>query len=510
MWSCFLHGVKSMKNKIIIMTSFFFLLRLFILPEISFAVTVADLYPAAKVFDSVTSSLTLPAKIETVTSAIAVDSTVALTLDVVNLSLLAGIAGCAGFVYAGAAFFDYLNSTVNPNVYYDTNTGILSKHVPPVIAPCTGQLGDYYNFIGYYADSGSTWSALHSAGCDGYVNHSIDCPDGHSWPALLCQMTTTPFSYYYGITTGNPPFIVVPAQVSDVSTQLAYDLLHPGGNYNSAVAFALDAVNKTAAIYPTGAAGGSNGGAASMATAGSTLAAQIKAAYNSALTGGQTSAAAAAAASTDPATQADKVVTSTDAKTNTTAAIVAALQSQGLSATQIAAAIAAAEQAQAQGLTQAQAQAAVTAALVSQGVNALAIGAAVATAIQGTYLANPALTQAQVQTAVQAGVTTALHAEFGDNVDAPPDVVPVVPTKLSLTEIMQSFMYSINSLPMMQTLNGLHITSAGSSSLCLNLPADMGGQRCYDCGGWSGTMNMIGDAFFGLTSLMSFIYVFKG
>jgi hypothetical protein len=105
----------------------------------------------------------------------------------------------------------------------------------------------------------------------------------------------------------------------------------------------------------------------------------------------------------------------------------------------------------------------------------------------------------------------ALSNVLGPQAVAPPDIPIVMPDKLSLTTVMQSFMDSINGLPMMQTLHGLAINvSGGTSQLCLALPTDMGGQRCYDCGNFSTTLAMIGNALLGLTTLFSFLYVFKG
>lgn len=132
----------------------------------------------------------------------------------------------------------------------------------------------------------------------------------------------------------------------------------------------------------------------------------------------------------------------------------------------------------------------------------------------GTTIANtaPASDPAGLsQPQVQAAMNDALSNVLGPQAVAPPDIPIVMPDKLSLTTVMQSFMDSINGLPMMQTLHGLAINvSGGTSQLCLALPTDMGGQRCYDCGNFSTTLAMIGNALLGLTTLFSFLYVFKG
>jgi len=178
------------------------------------------------------------------------------------------------------------------------------------------------------------------------------------------------------------------------------------------------------------------------------------------------------------------------------AAVAQALQGQGLSATQIAAAIAAATAGQVAGQTQAQTQAAVAAALAAQGLTAAQIAAAIAAA-------TPALTAAQVQAAVAA----ALNDETG--VSIPLDPTQLLPDKLSLTTILQSFMTSINNLPFLDALRGITVNCSGSSILCVNLPAKYGGNVCYDAAGITGALNGIGSAMLSITTLLSFIYIFR-
>lgn len=178
------------------------------------------------------------------------------------------------------------------------------------------------------------------------------------------------------------------------------------------------------------------------------------------------------------------------------AAIAAALAGQGLSATQIAAAIAAVQTAQG-GLTAAETTAAVSASLQGQGLTAAQIAAAVAAA-------NPALTQTAVQTAVK----SALDDETGTN--DPVDPAIVIPEKLSLTAVMTTFVDTIKALPIYATLNGITINVSGSSTLCINLPSELGGSQCWNGSNMQDGLNMIGSAFLGLTSIISFIGIFKG
>lgn len=93
----------------------------------------------------------------------------------------------------------------------------------------------------------------------------------------------------------------------------------------------------------------------------------------------------------------------------------------------------------------------------------------------------------------------------------PVDPTVVMPTKLSLTNIMTSFVNSIKALPMFATLNGLSINCTGATSnLCMALPAKLGGTTCFDASKMQGSLNTVGSAFLGLTALFSFIYVFRG
>lgn len=177
-------------------------------------------------------------------------------------------------------------------------------------------------------------------------------------------------------------------------------------------------------------------------------------------------------------------------------AVRVALEGQGLNATQIAAAIAAAQAAAAQGLTQAEAQAAVAAALSAAGVTGAGIQSAVSAALTAAGLA----TNAGVQTAVK----NAIDDETG--ITPPTDPTPLVPDKLSLTAVLTSFVASIQALPMFQTLNGLTINCSGSSTLCL---AVLGASYCYDASGMTGALNMIGSALLGLTTIFSFLGIFK-
>lgn len=192
-----------------------------------------------------------------------------------------------------------------------------------------------------------------------------------------------------------------------------------------------------------------------------------------------------------PDTDANKAETLTPAQI--AAAVAAALANQGLSASQIAAAIAAAQSAATGGLTQAE----LASTLSSEGLTAAQIAAAIASA-------NPAISQTQVKTAVK----EAIDDETG--ITPPVDPVISLPDKLSLTTILNDFWASVQALPIFNVLNGITITTSGSSNLCIDLPADYGGQRCYNAANVQDELNMIGSVILGLTTVVSFIGIFKG
>jgi hypothetical protein len=118
--------------------------------------------------------------------------------------------------------------------------------------------------------------------------------------------------------------------------------------------------------------------------------------------------------------------------------------------------------------------------------------------------ATPPITVEQIKGAVK----SALDDTTGAAVPVEPTFTN--PTKLSLTSIMTTFMNSINSLPIMNTLRGISISATGSSVLCLNMPGKYGGNRCWDASNIQGTLNLIGTALLSIVTLLSFIYIFKG
>lgn len=541
-----------MKTKIILIIGFFFLLRFFCIPEISFAVTVADLYPAAKVWDAVAKTIAVPAAVEASGSGGVVSRVVTVVLDSATLGSLAGVALGIGSYYAAGAYIDWLMGTTDPPMFYN-NSGVLVKLGYVGGPSCVSG----YSFVGDFSSAEAAYSAVLSA-CQGFAagggsNNNPGLSTVAGCQVYSCSAGNNNVTHVYAATlngySSQPP-VQVPVGPNDVARQLVAGLAV--GNA-SAIAAAKAVVDKTSSVYPSNSA-------VTPSLKGTTYDQTIKDLYNGKVSAADSSAAQTAADTQTPAENADNAanqansaltqdqltaalqaagLTATQiaaaiAAANTAqgttainAAIVAALQSQGLSATAIAAAIGAVSAVQ--GLTQAQAQAAVAAALAAGHLSALEIATAINTTFPGvtaTQLAaalvtagltatqiaaaikaaNPTLTQDQIQ----AAVTAALAATIGADVAVPEDIPIVVPDKKSLTGVMQTFLAAINSLPMMQTLHGLTINCGGTSSLCINLPSNLGGNQCFDVGPAVGSINMVGQAMLSITTLFMFVWIFRG
>lgn len=99
---------------------------------------------------------------------------------------------------------------------------------------------------------------------------------------------------------------------------------------------------------------------------------------------------------------------------------------------------------------------------------------------------------------------------FGNDVEVPIDPTIQTPNKRNLTAILNSFYNSIQSLPIMSTLNGIAVTASGTSSLCVNLPANYGGNRCWNAANNQADFNMIGSAMLAVVSILSIMFIFRG
>lgn len=477
-----------MRKNVIILLTVFFLFRLFWSIDICYAVTVADLYPAAKTFDAATKVYRVPAAIRTASAIATSESTVVLSMDIAKAANLGALVAGAAIVYGGSQFFDYFNNSINiPNTPYTTSGNqLMYTTVSPVWPPCINKPNQSYIYIGSVASGGYTFvtnagptymaqqscSASEGTGtvscgtCGGtcYSKHLYGC----SGPL---QVGTS--IYIYGIQIATPPAgsqssNTVPASTAQISASLTTGLT--AGNA-AAIYTAGQAIDIAGQVYPSGfPKDGSNPYAITGA-----LGLLLKTIFDSAISSTDVDALNlenSTKTAEENATEAAEI-----AKAGLTAAELAAvLTSQGLTATDIADAIAA----------------------NNPSLTADDIADAIAAA-------NPALTQQEVADAVADGI----GAEFGNDVDPPLDPTILTPTKLSLTTVMGSFMSTINDLPMMQTLQGLTINCSGTSSLCLNLPANLGGNRCYDASGMQGALNMVGSAFLGLTTIFSFVGIFR-
>ncbi len=102
------------------------------------------------------------------------------------------------------------------------------------------------------------------------------------------------------------------------------------------------------------------------------------------------------------------------------------------------------------------------------------------------------------------------NKDEGPNVDIPIDPDVLVPDKLSLTSVFNSFYSGLQSLPMVQTFQGMAITAGGSSSLCVDLPSEFGGNRCMNFSSYGSALNVIGSVLLSMTTLFMMVYLFRG
>jgi hypothetical protein len=428
-----------MKRKIILITGFFFLLRFFCIPEISFAVSVKDLYPAAKVWDAVAQTMSIPAEIEASGVGGVLDRVVTVVMDSATLGSLAGLALGIGSYYAAGAYIDWLMGTTSPPLSFNSS-GNLVKHTFSVSVPaCLSSLGysltssPYY--VGDFSSAQAASDAVRSActagvaAVTGGATYGVyrDTQNGCSVCSCTVSWRTSTYDVPSGVTTyqdhsnlygstvsANPGYDnhESPASPSDVASQLVAGLA--AGTVN-AIAAAKAVVDQTSSVYPSGAV-------VTPSLKGTPIVPQIKAYYDSKL-----NAADVALAQRD-----------VDAQT--------------------------AEQ------------------------NATAAAAEAAAAVSST------------------GLTSIL----GSDVPVPNDIPIVIPDKKSLTGVIQTFIATINTLPIMRTLQGLTIQCGGTSSLCINLPNNLGGHQCFDVGPSAGSINMAGQALLGITTLFMFVWIFRG
>lgn len=483
-----------MKKNVFIILSFFFLFRLFWSVGIAHAGSVVDVYAYKSIYHTVNRALTTPALLRTFTNVAANEKGVSLIINKAGLSSIGGLVISAGIIYGGSALFDYLKSISEPIQYKD---GSLVKTVSHTSKPCPSVLGVYCENTSYLGkvetgtDARNAVSAAAQALTAGCAGSGTYCY--YDTPAQ-CQCNTIsagvaecnggawgvgkPKSYFnagYGLNVPDTSITTQsdePAYPLDVQNALDAGLTLDEVN---AIKAAQDAVVSAATVYDTDIPKAA-GQTARMSEAPEATKTAIKQIFDAAV---DPTEAQAAQDETDAMSSSDytnEVVTNLN-QPLTENQFRNSLEEAGLSKTDI--------------------QAAVDAALKANGITAADL--AVALNQSG------GLTQEQVQTAVK----NAIDSAVGTDVAVPIDPTIIMPTKLSLTTVMGSFMTTINALPMMQTLQGLTINCSGTSSLCLNLPANLGGNRCYDASGMQGALNMVGSAFLGLTTIFSFVGIFR-
>ena len=520
---------------------------------LSYAVTVRDLYPAAKIFNAATKTWSVPAVIEAIGANGIADETVALGLTKAITGGVITTLAIAGAGYVANSYIDWLMGN-NPSMYYDTDTVLkYNTHsitysasqvaIAQMIAynltlpkPCSGVAPNVGTSDGYSFDSAAhaNYPTNYLSGThvfDGctyafnvwYADSSYDCPrTRHYWTTAINQACM-----------GQQDLVTKHPVTPDYLNPLNEAAINNGENPLNTES--PDAIDKAAKIIA-----GGIGAKGAVGTLPRTL-------HDLLLLAVQPADVTAVNNDADNKTAAQNAADAagTNVGNLTQAQLTAALQSQGLSANAIAAAIDAVNKADSmtavgiagaitgalagQGLTQAQQQAAVAAALAAANISAAQIAAAIAAANPSTspaqlaaalaaahlsaadigaavHTANPSLTQEQIEAAVEA----ALAAKMGADVAVPVDVLPTEPDRKSLSGVMTTFLTALSNIPIMNTLRGLTIQCSGTSTLCLNLPSRLGGNACFNAGGATDGINMVGHALLSLTSLFMFVWIFRG
>lgn len=116
---------------------------------------------------------------------------------------------------------------------------------------------------------------------------------------------------------------------------------------------------------------------------------------------------------------------------------------------------------------------------------------------------------AMTEEAEKTKIEDSIEKSLGTASATPVDPTIENPEKKNLTNVLTTFMNQINSLPLLNTLNGITVSCSGTSVLCLNMPSNYGGSRCWDAVPIRGDLNNIGTALLSITSILSFIMIFK-
>lgn len=473
-----------MKTKIILLLSLLFLFRLFFSVEISHAVTVKDLYPASKVYNATSKSWSVPAVIQAIgANGVARESVLLGITKSIGGGLLTSLA-IGGAAYIANSYVDWLMAE-DPPMYYDQD-GILKYNTYTETIVYPAGIDDAFNAY-VLANLPNVCSGNGTKVLDGFDLHSEDhagyetqaASGGWTYQGCTCQYkrwthqvgTSCPnITLHSYATCPLPSTCGTPSSVT-TKNPVTPEYLNPKNEAaltadNGTVKNGVDgAIDKGAALI--------SGGACATAGAG-TLIKKICDAFAAGVDATDaTNLDTKAGTKTAAEVAADETVSNKD--TLTQEQLVSALKSLGLTAAEIAEA------------------------------TGKAVGANVIIP-ENTATNTHSITQDEVETAVGSVVDGLIDAPAGD---LPIDPEILMPTKLSLTTIIGAFMTQLNALPMMNTLHGLTIQCSGTSSLCLNLPAGLGGNKCYDASGMTGALNTIGSALLGLTTVFSFVGIFK-
>jgi hypothetical protein len=325
-------------KKIILVFSFIFI-SIFCQSNISYAVTVSDLYPAAAVIDATTGGVNVPALVSVVGAGGAMVSTaVDLALTSTTVGVLAGVIGAAGLAYGGAMLYNYYTNT---NQAYTIQGGQLMFTTTTYGWPsCIGTQGTN-QFVTNSATYDAAVAAVNAAGAAYIAAHGGTSYYQGTWTTscgvqvvnTLVSNCPAPGCYFRffasvdGTSSNIPPTNTTnPATAAQIGNTLAAGLV--AHEVNAGVA-ALNVVTQAATVFPNR---DPVSGASKLSSAPLQTQADIKAWLNAGITSSQTTAANTAGGATTADQNAANIINAANAPM-TADQFAAALKAAGLTST---------------------------------------------------------------------------------------------------------------------------------------------------------------------------------
>jgi hypothetical protein len=230
-------------KKIIITFSFIFV-SMFFQSGPSYAVTVADLYPAAAVIDAVTGSVSVPALLSVAGVGAMVSQAADVVLSSTTVAVMGAAIATAGIVYGGAAMYDYFNNSINSPYSVSNGKLIYTTAVSsgsPIPCALLSSQGTYHRS----SDCPAVMAGIGGGCAGGGMVHTTTCSTGESVAFRFCQRVTD-WHYCAGLPeiTYNT---VAPATAAQVASSFLADI---AAHEAKAITAAMDVVTQAATIFP--------------------------------------------------------------------------------------------------------------------------------------------------------------------------------------------------------------------------------------------------------------------